>query len=252
MLFAAPQADANRAPRLNVERAQNPHGLERNDGSGAVIGSSGARNPAIEMTSKHHHLILQRRVGACDLSNHIATRLMIAIKLRGNVKTHGDRNAVRNQTMHAAERLARNRRRRNSLLMLGPIHKPSQRSSRVIVQVTAEAAGSQNCDRMLVGKKVPDLLEKGHLFKYFFPQRRIVRKNKAVILVAIEGIGTEVVELGHVVMLERILRVGINFRRIPVKYDFARKLSLPRGEVFLLLKGRNRDHRTRSFAGRRG
>ena len=42
LFLAAPQPDANRAPRLNVQRLQNAHCFERDDRARAVIGSSGA------------------------------------------------------------------------------------------------------------------------------------------------------------------------------------------------------------------
>ena len=191
-------------------------------------------------------------VGAGDLANHIAARLMVAIKLRRDVETHGDRNAVRNQAMHAAKRLTRDRRRRNRLLVFGAIHEPSERSARVIVKVSAEAAGPQDGDGMLVGEKVPDLFQESHLFKYLFPERRIVRKNETVPLVAVEWIGTEMVELGLVVMFERVRWVGINLRRVAVKNDFSRQLPLPRVEVFLFFKRGNGKDLCRNFAGRRG
>src|SRR5882757_8930678 len=57
LLFARPQRNADRPPRFDRERIQNPHNLHGNHRACAVIRGARARDPAIEMTTHHHHLV---------------------------------------------------------------------------------------------------------------------------------------------------------------------------------------------------
>src|SRR6202050_3215934 len=51
LLFAAPESNANCTAGLHVQRGEDAHDLHRGDGASAVIGGSGAGNPAIEMAA---------------------------------------------------------------------------------------------------------------------------------------------------------------------------------------------------------
>ena len=55
--FAAPQADADGATGLDVERLQDADGFHHNDAAGAVVGGAGAGVPGIEMRAQHHDFI---------------------------------------------------------------------------------------------------------------------------------------------------------------------------------------------------
>jgi hypothetical protein len=64
--LAAPQADANGAARLDVQRFQDAHGFHHDDGAGAVVGCARARVPGVEMGAEHHEfifLVRSRKLG---------------------------------------------------------------------------------------------------------------------------------------------------------------------------------------------
>src|SRR5579864_9093106 len=157
---------------------------------------------------------------------------------------------MRNQPMHTTEGLAGNDGRRDRLLVLWAIDEPAERVTGVVVNHAARAAGSKDSDSMLVCEKVADLFEEGHLPEHSFPECRIVRQHMTVILIAVERVRTEVVELGLVVMLERVRRVRINLGRVAVKNDLARKLALPRVKIFLVAESRHSDDLAARFPGR--
>src|SRR5258708_6426230 len=92
---------------------------------------------------------------------------------------------------------------------------------------------------MLLLKKAADILQEGFLFEYLFPNGRVAGKNVAVGLVAIERVGTEMIELSLIVVLQKIRRVGIDLRCGAVEHDLAGEFALPLVEVFLLIKGGN-------------
>src|SRR5579864_1692081 len=51
--FAAPQSDADSAPRLDVEGLQYANGLHHDNASSSVIGGAGSGMPGIEMSAEH-------------------------------------------------------------------------------------------------------------------------------------------------------------------------------------------------------
>src|SRR5262245_29660045 len=54
LLLASPEGDANRPPRRDADRLQNPHGFERDAAADGVVGRPGARMPRIKVATEHH------------------------------------------------------------------------------------------------------------------------------------------------------------------------------------------------------
>jgi hypothetical protein len=79
--FAAPQADADGAAGLDVERFQDAHGFHHDDGSGAVVGGSGAGVPGIEMRAQHHDFIFL--VGAGDFGDGVVLHGIVVVESVG-------------------------------------------------------------------------------------------------------------------------------------------------------------------------
>ena len=248
LFFPAPQRHANRPPRLKVQRAQDADRFERDDGSGAVVGGARAGDPTIEVPAQHHHLIFQRRVGTRNFSDHVAARFMVSIKLCRDIHAHRDRDAMRHQAEHAAKRLAGNDRRRNRLLVFRPVHEPAERETCVVMNHAARATRAKHGHRMFISEEVANFLKKGHLLKYPFPEQRIVRQHMTVLLIAVHGIRTEVIQLRLIVMLEKISRVRVDVRGITVKDDLAGELPFPFLKVFFVLQVGHRDHATADLA----
>ena len=65
LLLAAPEADADGPPGLEVERLEDPDGLHRHGHAGRVVGGAGAAVPGVHVAAEHDDLVLQ--VGAGDL-----------------------------------------------------------------------------------------------------------------------------------------------------------------------------------------
>src|SRR5258708_1604930 len=58
LLFARPKGNADRPPWLHLQCVENAHHLHGNHRTGPVSRSAGTRNPAIQVSAYHHHLIL--------------------------------------------------------------------------------------------------------------------------------------------------------------------------------------------------
>ena len=91
LLLAGPERDADRPARLEVQRLQDADGLHRDDGAGAVVGGSGAGDPAVEMAADHDDLVLQFGIGAGDLGDGVEAVLVVAGELRLDVDLERDR-----------------------------------------------------------------------------------------------------------------------------------------------------------------
>jgi hypothetical protein len=81
LLFARPQADADGAARLDVERLEDAHHFHRDDGARAVVGGAGAGDPAIEMAADHDDLVLELGIGAGNFGDGVEAVLVVAGEL---------------------------------------------------------------------------------------------------------------------------------------------------------------------------
>ncbi len=142
LLFATPKSSADRAARLDIEGTQNAHGFESNDTSCAVVGSSGAGDPAIEVAAKHNNLILQRGVGAWDFRDDVLALLVISGELCLDVEAQGDRNIMRNETVDASKGLIGNNCGGKRLFMVRAVDGPAKRPTNVVAKTSIGAAGA--------------------------------------------------------------------------------------------------------------
>ena len=78
LLFPCPEANADGAPRLDLQRVENPHNFQGNHRAGAVVRCACRRRPGVEMATQHDHLIFQLGISAGNLANGVETMLMVA------------------------------------------------------------------------------------------------------------------------------------------------------------------------------
>ncbi len=69
LLLAAPQRQANRAPRCHPDRLQDADRLEHHRRANGVVGGAGGGVPRVEVTAQHHHLL--RPVAAGNLGDDV-------------------------------------------------------------------------------------------------------------------------------------------------------------------------------------
>ena len=71
LLFAGPERDADRPPRLHADRLEDPHRFHRDGDAGAVVGGAGARVPRVEVAAEHHDFGFQHRIDTRQLSDDV-------------------------------------------------------------------------------------------------------------------------------------------------------------------------------------
>src|SRR5579859_2187098 len=140
------------------------------------------------MASEHDNFVFESGVGAGDLGNDIAARLMIAVKLSGDVQAYRDRHMVGDQPMHASKGLGRNGGGRNHLLVLGAIDPPAERHPGIVADLSTGAGWAKHGNRVFVGEESADFFEERHFLEDFFPERGIAWEHVAVALVAIKRV----------------------------------------------------------------
>ena len=86
--FAAPQADADGAAGLDVERFQNAHGFHHDDGACAVVGRARAGVPGIEVRAEHDDFIFL--VGAGNFGDGVVLHGVVVVESVGDVQFEGD------------------------------------------------------------------------------------------------------------------------------------------------------------------
>ena len=86
--FAAPQADANGAARLDVERFQDADGFHHHDRSGAVVGGAGAGVPGVKVRAQHDDFIFL--VGAGDFRDGVVLHGIVVVESVGDVQFERD------------------------------------------------------------------------------------------------------------------------------------------------------------------
>ena len=84
--LAAPERDADRPARLQVERLEDAHGLHRDRDAGPVVGRAGAAVPRVHVPAQHHELVLQ--VGAGDLGDRVVGHQVVVVELDREVDGH--------------------------------------------------------------------------------------------------------------------------------------------------------------------
>src|SRR5579863_8156205 len=164
-LFASPQSDAYRSPRLDLERIEDAHDLHRNHSSGPVVGRASRSGPRIQMSSEHDYFVLQLRIGPRDLRNSVKTVLMVAGELYIDIQFDRDRNISLEQPVDAPITLDRHNDYGNRLRVLPLIDEPSQTAAAVIenspsgtAALAAIAARENHCERMLRDQQLHGLL----------------------------------------------------------------------------------------------
>ena len=78
-LFAAPQRDADRAPRLDADGLQDAGGFHHDRAADRVVGGAGRGVPRIEVAAEHHDFVLL--VAAGDLRDGVVGGLALRIRL---------------------------------------------------------------------------------------------------------------------------------------------------------------------------
>src|SRR2546427_11541900 len=89
LLFAGPQGQPNRSPRLDAQRLQDSHGFEGNSATDGVVGRARPAVPRIKMSAEHDQLILQ--ITAWNFRDDVEAIEIIGVVAAGNVdlKLHG-------------------------------------------------------------------------------------------------------------------------------------------------------------------
>jgi hypothetical protein len=166
LFFAGPQGDANGAARLDVKRLQNAHRFHGNDGAGAVVGGSGAGDPAVEMAAQHHDLVFQLRVGAGNLSDGIKSVLVLAGEFGFDIDLDTDGGMGLREPVKAAIALDGRNDDGDFDTMIREIGRAAERSAIVVKEgssgaaaVGSVAAGLDDRCHFLVGEELRDLVD---------------------------------------------------------------------------------------------
>ena len=148
LLFSRPETNANGAPRLDLQRVENPHDFHRNHGAGAIVGGACPRRPRVEMATHHDHLILH-----LDANRHIGFK----------------------QTIDASVILYRRHHYGQGVGVIALVGGPSQAAvvengTAGAAAVAAVTAGKNNRQSMLRGEKLPGLIEQSRpLYIFLHP-----------------------------------------------------------------------------------
>ena len=98
--FAAPECDANRAARFQVESRQNADGFEHHRGADAVVGCTGRVMPGIVVAAEHDDFVFFVR--ARNFADGVVRGCTLRIFLVLDVDAQGDRHAVVHDPGNAA------------------------------------------------------------------------------------------------------------------------------------------------------
>ena len=140
LLFARPQAHANRAPRLHVQRIQNAHHFHRHDRSRAVVGRAGRGGPRIEVPADHHDFIFQLRIGAGNFGDRVEAVLVIAGEFRFHIHLDGDRHVRFQQPVDAAITFNRHDDDGKRLGVLALVGEPAHAATAIVENRSAGSA----------------------------------------------------------------------------------------------------------------
>ena len=99
-LFAAPQRDANRAPRPHADRLQDPRRLHHHRAADRVVGGACRRVPRVEVSAEHDDLVLLVR--ARDLRDRVVRRVPLRIRPVDDVEFEAHRRAIGEDPRDAA------------------------------------------------------------------------------------------------------------------------------------------------------
>ncbi len=107
LLFARPQADANRAARLGVDSFQNAHGFHHHDGSRSVVGGAGTGVPRVEMGADHHDFVFL--VGAGNFGDGVVLHGVVVVEGVRDVQLDFDVLLLLEQASHSIPLFERDR-----------------------------------------------------------------------------------------------------------------------------------------------
>src|ERR1700733_7110782 len=245
LFLSTPQTNTDCAPRLHMQRGQNPHSLHRYNRARAIVGGAGAGYPTIQMPAHHHHLVLQIRIAAGDLRNGVITLFVVAGEFRMDRHGYRDRHLFPQQPANPAPVFAGEHSGRNRLLMVKAVNFLPHLLTIVVAEhapAPATPTGHQQRDRLLLGKEFRYSLFKLDLLEFVFPKLRILRFNVLFLHVAVQRISENLRQLVLVIVLQKRRWIRMNLRRFSIENNFPRKLTLPRLEVFLFLQLRYSDN----------
>ena len=100
MLFASPERHANRAPRPDTDRLQQPRRLHHRGAPDRVVSGAGGAVPRIEVPAQHHDLIAF--VSSGNLGDRVVRRVSVRIGGVGDVELERDGRAVGKNARHTA------------------------------------------------------------------------------------------------------------------------------------------------------
>ena len=92
MLFAGPERHANRAPRPDSDRLQQPRRLHHRGAPDRIVGCAGGAVPRIEVPAQHHDLIAF--VSSGNLGDRVVRGVTVRIGGVGDVELERDRRAI--------------------------------------------------------------------------------------------------------------------------------------------------------------
>ena len=148
LLLAAPEADADRALRLDSQSLQDAHGLHGHDRSRAVVRRAGAAVPGVEVGAEHDDFALLVR--ARDLGDRVPLHLVFFDEADLHVELELDVSLLLEQPDDPAEVLGVHHEVRDALriaLLVGPAALHGERAPVV-------RALRHDGQRLLVGKEL--------------------------------------------------------------------------------------------------
>src|ERR1700733_7609833 len=190
LLFARPQSDTNGSARLYMQRVKDAHGFHGDNHASAIVGSSCAGGPAVQVASNHHHLVFQLRISAGDLRDGVVALFVVAREFSVDSDRDSNRYLVLEQAAHAAEVFAGDNSGWNRLFMIGQVSEFDQLLAVVVAHDTPVPGPSvdQNGRRMFIGEEPGNLRQEANLLKGILPIFRPFGEDMLLLHVAVQRV----------------------------------------------------------------
>ena len=241
--FACPQCDADGAARFHVQRLENAHRLHGHHGSSTIVRSACSRNPAIQMASHHHHLLLELGVSAGDFGNRVESVLVLAGNLGVDIDLHTCRRMVLREPEEAAITLDRRHHHRHLHAFVGNVGRTAQRGAIVIENgpsragaVLSVAAGLDDRSHFFVGKELGDAVDQPQPIQALLhPRLHFRRQSSGSARACRHGKLSNVFEVLIGIALEERLLYWRNFAHGPEQNHLAFQLAFVLIEILFRL-----------------
>src|SRR5450432_471559 len=231
LLFAGPQADANGAARLDVQRGENAHHLHGHDGASAVVGRASGGSPGIEMAADHDEFVFEFGIGAGNFGDGIEAVLVVACEFAVDVEFQAHRDAGLEQAIDAAVTFDSGDGDGQRIGVLAAVSHPGKSGAGIVEDdaagagaVSATVAGNYNCYGLFGGQKLTDLLPEGQALQKSLESIVGIRRSERIVL--------KFFEVGFFVAGEERFVHRLDFARFSPEDDFAAELAFIFLEIF--------------------